>query len=274
MSSPEVAAVAQSLAPVLNHDQLLMLLAIAPSCLGEGGLPADLRKPWMAVFCAALENYLPPPTGAEDEVIVANVFEITRVRVDKLEADGRAPEEAFSHMIEETLIHNGSILGCFLELLPTPATTPSPVKAPLKPRLARALALELFRAVKEHATTVGLWPYIQLARRLLKAQPGLHAFPPMAARAMHVLEAKLSECLRIQLVAPHVQALETYPDLEEMRADTRGIWEQFVTVAFCEMWEVELTRAPVEQLVEQCFSELRRVAVDMYDALEAATQDS
>ncbi|KAJ1563161.1 hypothetical protein HK405_011878 [Cladochytrium tenue] len=99
------------------------------------------------------------------------VFEITRVRVDKLEADGRrAPEEAFSHIIEGTLVHNGSIMGRFLELVPTPATTPSPFKAPLKLRLARALALELFRAVKEHATTVGLWPYIQLARRLLTAQ--------------------------------------------------------------------------------------------------------
>ncbi|KAJ1544660.1 hypothetical protein HK405_008483 [Cladochytrium tenue] len=335
-SSPQVAAVAQSLAPVLNHNQLLRLLAVAPSCLAEGGLPEDLRKPWMAVFCAALENYLPPPTGADAEVIFAvealhrvirdkfgiysfpgealykaiitfksdmsyddmravwrsftnqesvsqNVFETSRARVDQLEADGRAPDEAFTHMIEETLVYNDriatifSIMDCCLEILPTPATTLSAANAPLKPRLARALALALFRAVKEHATTVDLWRCIQRTRRLLAARPGLHVFPLSATLAVQALEAKLNECLRIQLVAPHVQALDDYvmiKELEVMLAGARGNWEQFVTVAFCETWEVELTRAPAEQLVERCFSELRRVAVVMYDALEAATQDS
>ncbi|KAJ1562133.1 hypothetical protein HK405_015480 [Cladochytrium tenue] len=290
----------------------------------------------MDVFCAALENYFPPPTGADAEVILAvealhgvirnpsgvysspgealyktiiafkadmgyediralwrsftnqkrvsqNIFEITRTRVDKLEADGCAPEEAFSQMIEETLVHNGSIgtmfsiMDCCLELLPPPATTLSAAKTPLRPRLACALAQAMFRGVKEYATTVNLWRCIQRARRLLTAHPGLHEFPPAAARAVHVLEAKLSECLRIQLVAPHVQALETdltSEDLEEIRTNARDYWEEFLSISFCEAWEVELTRAPAEQPVEQCISELRRVAVDMYDALEAATQDS
>ncbi|KAJ1554988.1 hypothetical protein HK405_003513, partial [Cladochytrium tenue] len=334
--SPEVAEVAKKLLPVLNHSQLLTLLGVAPSCFAEGGLTANMRKPWMDVFCAALENYFPPSTGADAEVIFAvealhgvirnpsgvysspgealykaiiafksdmsyddmralwrsftneesvsqNVFETTRARVDQLEADGRAPEEAFSQMIEETLVHNGSIgtifsiMDCCLEILSTPATTLSAANRPLKPRLARVLALELFRAVKEHATTVNILHCIQRTRRLLAAHPGLHAFPPTAARAVHVLEAKLSECLSIQLVAPHVQALETdltREGLEEIRVDAQHYWEEFLTISFCEAWEVELTRAPAEQPVEQCFSELRRVAGDMYDAFEAATQDS
>ncbi|KAJ1553633.1 hypothetical protein HK405_007358, partial [Cladochytrium tenue] len=333
--SPQVAAVAQSLVPVLNHNQLLRLLAVAPSCLAEGGLPVDLRKPWMDVFCAALENYLPPPTGADPEVILAvealhrvirdefgiytfpgealykaiiafksdmgyddmralwrsfteqesvsqEVFETTRARVDQLEAEGRAREDAFTHMIEETLVHNRSIaiifsvMDCCLKLLPTPATTLSDANAPLRPREARALALALFRAVKEHPTTVDLWRCIQRARQLLTAQPGLRAFPPTAARAVQALEAQLNECLRILLVAPHVQALDDdhmNQEPEVMLAGARRNWEQFLTVAFCEAWEVDLTRAPADQLVERCFSDLRRVAVDMYDVLEAATQE-
>ncbi|KAJ1554875.1 hypothetical protein HK405_003841 [Cladochytrium tenue] len=295
-----------------------------------------MRKPWMDVFFTALENYLPPSTGADPEVILAvealhrvirnqfgiysfpgealykaiiafksdmgyddmralwrsftsqesvsqNVFETTRARVDQLQADGRAPAEAFTHMLEETLVHNHriasifSVMDCCLELSPTPATTLSAANTPLKPRLTRALALALFRAIKEHTTTVDLWRCIQRARRLLTAQPGLRAFPPTAARTVQALEAKLSECLRVQLVAPHMQALRgdsLSHELEVMLAGARGNWEQFVTVEFCETWEVELTRAPAEQLVEKCFSDLNRVAVDMYDALEVATQAS
>ncbi|KAJ1555253.1 hypothetical protein HK405_002886 [Cladochytrium tenue] len=209
------------------------------------------------------------------------VFEITRTRVDKLEADGCAPEEAFSQMIEETLVHNGSIgtmfsiMDCCLELLPTPATTLSAADVSLRPRLARALALALFRAIKEQSTTVDLWRCIQQARKLLTAQPGLRAFPLAAARAVQAIEAKLSECLRILLVAPHVQALDDdymSQELEVVLAGARRSWEQFLTVAFCEAWEVDRNRAPENQLLEECFLDLRRVAIHMYDTLEAATQ--
>ncbi|KAJ1549381.1 hypothetical protein HK405_004382 [Cladochytrium tenue] len=168
-------------------------------------------------------------------------------------------------------------MDCCLDILATPATTLSAANAPLKPRLARALALALFRAVKEHATTMDLWRCIQRARRLLAAHPGLHTFPLTATHAVQALEAKVNECLRILLAAPHVQALETHvmglmsQELNEIRADARRNWEQYLTISFCEAWEVELTRAPA---VEQCFSDLRRVAGDMYDAFEAVTQDS
>ncbi|KAJ1548990.1 hypothetical protein HK405_011688 [Cladochytrium tenue] len=226
---------------------------------------------WRAAVASGAEN-IEEPRGT-----VGQTFAERRDRISQLQwirratfiAERLSPQDIEAALVDIisglpaepcSIANIFSIMDCCLELLPTPATTLSAANAPLKPRLARALALALFRTIKEHTTAVDLWRCIQRARRLLM-----------------VLEAKLNECLRVQLVAPHVQALDDVhmsQELEVMLAGARRNWEQFLTVAFCETWEVDLTRAPADQLVERCFSELRRVAGDMYDAFEAATQDS